>query len=448
MLDLVIRGGTVVGSRGSAPGDLAIAGGRIVAVMTPGAAATARAEIGVDGRYLLPGLVDAHAHFRDPGLTGKEDFASGSRAALAGGVTTVLIMPTDDPWTATPAQYLAKRALAEERSRADIGLQAVLTRQLRDLDRLAELGATSFELFTADVPEEFRHDTTAAMEAAMRAVARVQGVVAASPGDESILERRLADLAAGPRGVDAFIASRPPLAEAAGIARAILVAAATGARLHIRQTGSALGIAAFRRLRSLADVSIETSPQCLLFDRGAYDRLGRPIKASPPLREREDMLALQAALCDGTIDLVATDHAPHSLADKAAAVDFMAVPGGMPGVQTLLFAMLHMVERAIIRLPDVARLAAETPADRFGIGHRKGRLAAGRDADIVVLDPGGRTVVRNRDQLSKPGYTVFDGLEVPFRLERVFLRGIEVVGPAATTRPRGEVLVSRGSRAA
>ncbi len=270
-----------------------------------------------------------------------------------------------------------------------------------------------------------------------------------SPGDQSILDRRLEQTASGPRGVDDFIASRPPLAEAAGIARAVLVAATTGARLHIRQTGSALGIAAFRRLKSLADVSIETSPQCLLFDRSAYGRLGRLIKASPPLRDTADMLALQEALADGTIDLIATDHAPHSLADKQAPADFMDVPGGMPGVQTLLFALLHMVERKLIALPDVARLAAATPADRFGLGHRKGRLAAGLDADIVVLDPRGRTVVSNRDQLSKPGYTVFDGLEVSFQLDRVFLRGVEVLGPArGAALPRGEVLVSRGSRPA
>src|SRR5262249_14763103 len=156
--------------------------------------------------------------------------------------------------------------------------------------------------------------------------------------------------------------------------------------------------------------------QCLLFDRGAYARVGRLIKASPPLREAADRLALQAALADGTIDLVASDHAPHSLAEKQAPAEFMDVPGGMPGVQTLLFALLQPVEGGIIGLPDAARLAAEPPARRFGLGHRKGRLAQGLDADIVVLDPAGRTVVQNRDQLSKPGYTVFDGLAVPYRL--------------------------------
>jgi dihydroorotase len=445
MLDLILRGGVIVSPDGLAPGDLAVAGGRIAALLAPGSAATAQREIAVDGCCLLPGLVDAHVHFREPGLTAKEDFASGTRAAIAGGVTTALVMPTDDPWTATPEQLVAKRALAQGRIHADVGLQVVLGREVAEMDRLVELGAVSFELFTADVPPDFRHATTAEIEKAMLAVARAGGLVAVSPDDHAVLEQRLAAAAPGQRDVDAFIASRSPLAEATGIARAVLVAATRGARVHIRQTGSALGIATFRRLKSLADVTVETSPQCLLFDRGTYARFGRLIKASPPLREATDMLTLQAALADGTIDLVASDHAPHSLADKLAPTEFMDVPGGMPGVQTLLFALLHLVEQKIIGLPDVARLAAETPARRFGLGHRKGRLTPGLDADVVVLDPAGRTTVSDRDQLSKPGYTVFDGLTVPFRLDRVLLRGVEVGGPAGTSHPRGEVLASYGS---
>jgi dihydroorotase len=122
MLDLILRGGVIVSPDGLAPGDLAVADGRIAALLKPGADAPAGREIAVDGCLLLPGLVDAHVHFREPGLTAKEDFSSGSRAAIAGGVTTALVMPTDDPWTQTPEQLLAKRALAEGRIHADVGL--------------------------------------------------------------------------------------------------------------------------------------------------------------------------------------------------------------------------------------------------------------------------------------------------------------------------------------
>ncbi|MFO1060617.1 MAG: dihydroorotase family protein [Dongiaceae bacterium] len=442
MLDLVIRGGIVVGPDGQAPADLAIADGRVAALLPPGAPAEAARTLDAAGRLLMPGLVDAHAHFREPGLTHKEDFASGSRAAIAGGVTTVLVMPTDEPWTETGAEYLAKRALAAGRIHCEIGLQVALGRELRDLERLAAEGAVSFELFTNDVPDRFLHADAAAMERAMAAVRAVGATVAVSPGDQGVLAQRLAALA-GAADVDAFVASRPPLGEAAGIARAAVAAAATGARVHVRQTGSALGIATFRRLKDLADLSIETSPQCLLYDRAAYARFGRWIKASPPLREPADREALVAALADGTIDMVATDHAPHARAEKLEAGSFMAVPGGMPGVQTLLPALLHLVARGVIGLPRLVQLAATAPAERFGLGRRKGRLAPGCDADLIVLDPGGLTVVRDADQLSRGGYTVFDGLEVPFALERVLLRGIEAVGSGGvSTTPCGLVLAA------
>jgi dihydroorotase len=442
MLDLIIRGGIVVGPDGRAPADLAIAAGRIAALLPPGAPADAARMLDAAGRLLLPGLVDAHAHFREPGLTQKEDFASGSRAAIAGGVTAVLVMPTDEPWTETAEQYVAKRALAAGRLHCDVGLQVALGRALRDLERLAALGAVSFELFTNDVPEGFLHADAAAMERAMAAVRAAGGTVAVSPGDQSLLAERLAALG-GAADVDAFVASRPALGEATGIARAAVAAAATGASVHVRQTGSALGIAAFRQLKNIADLSIETSPQCLLYDRSAYARFGRWIKASPPLREPADREALLAALADGTIDIVATDHAPHARAEKLAAASFMAVPGGMPGVQTLLPALLHLVARGVIDLSRLVAVAATAPAERFGLGARKGRLVPGRDADILVLDPAGRTVVRDADQLSRGGYTVFDGLEVPFALERVLLRGEEAVGTGGIApTPRGMVLAA------
>jgi dihydroorotase len=137
--------------------------------------------------------------------------------------------------------------------------------------------------------------------------------------------------------------------------------------------------------------------------------------------------ALRAALADGTIDMVITDHAPHTLAEKAAYPDdFPNVPGGMPGLQTLLPAMLSLVASGVIDLKRLAAVCAENPARRFGLGGRKGRIARGYDADIVILDPAGTMSVRNADQHSKAGATPFDGLAVPWRIERVLLTGRKI----------------------
>jgi dihydroorotase len=433
MFDLLLRGGTVINATGALRADLAVTAGRVAALLAPDEPASARAEHRVDGCYLLPGLVDAHVHLREPGLAHKEDFVSGTRAAAAGGVTTLLDMPTDDPWTSTPGELRDKMRQAAGRLHVDVGFQVAMKRDIAELEALRALGPVSFEVFTADVPPPFLHDTQNDLIRALTALKPLDVLACVSPGDQSILNS-----ARGDGSIAAFLASRPPLAEASGIAKAVLAAADTGARVHVRQSNSALGMATWRRMRDLADVSIETTPQCLLFTASDYAQHGANLKASPPMRDLADLDAMRAALRDGVIDIVATDHAPHAPAEKAAHYDsFADVPGGMPGVQTLLATMLHFVASGDIDLPALVRMCSANPAQRFGLGARKGALLPGRDADILVLDPSQTTLISNADQLSRAGYTPFDGMRVQGRLTAVFLRGVKIDG---NTAPAGHVL--------
>jgi dihydroorotase len=433
MFDLLLRGGTVINATGALRADLAVTAGRVAALLAPEEPASARVEHRVDGCHLLPGLVDAHVHLREPGLTHKEDFVSGTRAAAAGGVTTLLDMPTDEPWTSTASELRDKMRQAAGRLHVDVGFQVAMKRDIAELEALRALAPVSFEVFTADVPPAFRHDTQRDLVRALSALKPLDVLACVSPGDQSIL-----DSARGDGGVAAFLASRPPLAEASGIARAVLAAADTGARVHVRQSNSALGMATWRRMRDLADVSIETTPQCLLFAASDYAQHGANLKASPPMRELADLDAMRAALRDGVIDIVATDHAPHAPAEKAAHYEaFADVPGGMPGVQTLLATMLHFVASGDIDLPALVRMCSANPARRFGLAARKGALLPGRDADILVLDPSQTTLISNADQLSRAAYTPFDGMRVQGRLTAVFLRGVRIDG---NTEPAGQVL--------
>lgn len=437
MFDLVLRGATIVEAGGTVRADLYVSDGRVAAVLSPDTPASAKVEHRVDGCYLLPGLVDAHVHLRDPGLTHKEDFESGTRAAAAGGVTTLLDMPTDDPWTDSVESYIDKQRLAAGRLHVDVGLQVALRRDADDLRALRALNPVSVEVFTADVPEGYLHDTQYSLLHALKLLRPLDILACVSPGDQSLLE------SAPKGGVDAFLASRPPLAEASGIAKAILAATEAKARIHIRQTNSGLGLATFRRMRSLADVSIETTPQCLLFTADDYAEFGADIKASPPMRSAEDRDALLAALREGLIDIVATDHAPHARAEKKAHYNaFADIPGGMPGVQTLLATMLHFVATGDIDLPALVRMCSTNPAQRFGIGNRKGTLAIGRDADILVLDPRLDTRISHDDQLSRAGYTPFDDMQMPGRLTAVFLRGALIYenGRLVAPAPVGTIL--------
>jgi dihydroorotase len=440
--DTLITGGTVINADREARAEVAIAGGRIAALLPPGEASEARQRIDASGRYLLPGLVDAHAHLREPGLTSKEDFDSGTRAAALGGVTTVLDMPTDDPWTATAAQLAAKSALAAGRIHVDVGFQVVVGRDLSGLDELRALAPVSFELFTADVPDAFLFPTMDAVAQALRRFAGLDTLVGVSPGDQSILLGSAARDRSG--DIAAFLASRPSLAEAGGVARAVLAAASAGARIHVRQVNSALGLAAWRRLRDLADATVETTPQNLVFTAADYETQGAKLKGSPPLRIWDDVDALRAALRDGSIDIVATDHAPHSAAEKAALYPaFADIPGGMPGLQTLLLVMLKLVDDGVIGLHDVVRLCARNPAQRFGLGRRKGAIAPGHDADLLIVDPRQKSVISNADQASRAGYTPFDGWETTARLARVFLRGREIVRDGRLSGAAGGVVVGR-----
>jgi dihydroorotase len=428
MFDLILRGGRVVDANGIHSVDIAISDGRIAARLQPNQEATATTIIEVDDKLLMPGLVDAHVHLREPGMTWKEDFVSGTKAAIAGGVTTVLVMPTDDPWTTGPTEFNIKRLLAEECIYCNVGLQVAVGRDHDGLAELVDLGAVSFEIFTSDVRSDFLHGNAADLTSSIAAVHRAGGNAAVSPGDQSLLEAELARLTQGQSSAADFVRSRPSQAEALGVANAILAAAKAGSAVHIRQCSSREGLATYRRLRDLANVSIETSIQCLLFTQRDYDRLGPLAKASPPWRDEADRQAVRSAVAEGVIDIVVTDHAPHSLDEKMAHEgDFANVPGGFPGVQTLLPTLLHLVDDGLIQLTDLVRLCATRPAELFGLGGQKGRLKVGFDADLLVIDPNQPMTIRHADQISKSKYTPFDGLSVSSSLEKVFVHGKEIM---------------------
>ncbi|RVA89107.1 dihydroorotase, partial [Mesorhizobium sp. M7A.F.Ca.CA.004.01.1.1] len=187
MFETLIRGATIVNAEGFERRDVGITDGRIAALVQPGETASARTVIDAAGAYLLPGLVDAHAHLREPGLTHKDDFSSGTHAAALGGVTTVLDMPTDEPWTATAEQLADKMAMTEARIHVDVGLQTVVSRNLSLIPRVLDLAPVSFELFTADVPDDFLFATSDAVAEALKAFAGSDTLIGISPGDQSIL---------------------------------------------------------------------------------------------------------------------------------------------------------------------------------------------------------------------------------------------------------------------
>jgi dihydroorotase len=424
MFDLVIRDSMMVEGDALRARSIAVANGQVAALLDPRDSPPARRTLAFPGCIVLPGLVDAHVHFRDPGLNHKEDFESGSRAAALGGVTTVMVMPTDDPMTQTAAQFLEKKALGEARSHVDFALQALLGPDLSHVAALAGEGAVSFEIFLGLI--ERRIEDSAAMVAALAAVRDAGGVAGVTPYDE---------------GLARYAPLLPAEVEAAGIARALCAQRLCGARMHVRQVSSALGLAAL----ALAGegVSSEVTPHNLLLTRETFERLGAVAKVVPPLRSAADTQAMREALAAGRISIVATDHAPHAPQEKDAGLAL--APGGFPGVQTMLPLLLGLVGEKVLTYADLVRVACEQPARIFGLYPRKGALVPGSDADMVLVDPARPMRIRNADQASKAARTPFDGWEVAASPRTTLLRGEPVCSDGKMLGARRGRFVRPGS---
>jgi dihydroorotase len=402
--DLIVEGGALVGKDGLEPRTLAVKDGKVAALFDPGTEIQFSNKVMAQGCLVLPGLVDAHVHFREPGLTHKEDFASGSQAAALGGVTTVMVMPTDQPMTQTPGQFAEKRSLAEGHCHVDFALQALLGPDLSHVKALAGLGAISFEIFLGLLGEGQKIVDTDTLVKALATV-RVAGAVAGiTPYDDALAAKAPA---------------LPPEIEAAGVTNALSAHRIAGGRIHLRQISSALGLNAL--LRAEPGVTSEVTPHNLWLTDETLTRLGAVAKVVPPLRPRTDVEAMREALSHGRISIVATDHAPHTPQEKDAGLD--KAPGGFPGVQTVLPLLLKMVAENMLTYQQLVRVACEDPARIFGLYPRKGVLAVGSDADFVIVDPSRPMTIRNADQASKAGRTPFDGWSVPATPTMTFLRG-------------------------
>lgn len=458
-MDLAIRGATVIGD-GALARDILVRDGRIAALVEPGAAA-ADAELDARGLYALPGVVDAHVHFNDPGRADWEGWEHGSRAAAAGGVTTVIDMPLNSlPPVLDGAAFDAKRAAGERGSLVDFALWGGLVgSDPAPLRELATRGAVGVKAFLCDsgVPE-FPALADAALPAALRAAAATGLLVALHAEDAHLVGEATARVrASGRRDPAAWAESRPPLAEVRAVARACAAAGEANARLHIVHlaTAAALGAIGAARDRGV-DVSVETCPHYLTFDAADVVAQGPLLKCAPPVRDAAEREALWAALLAGRIDLVASDHSPCPAADKdRGAADIFAAWGGVAGVQSLLPSVLSgALARAAGRLEPRAvagfvawRLAAR-PAERFGLAGRKGRLAAGYDADIVLLDPEREWTLAPAAVRTRSGRSPYAGRTFQGAVVRTLVRGVTVYADGEITGAPGHGRFCAAERAA
>ncbi|MFL9919010.1 allantoinase AllB [Paraburkholderia fungorum] len=386
-VDLVIRGAKIVSPDQVIEASVAIDGERIVVVGHDDLMPSAKEVLQADGLYLLPGAIDSHVHFRDPGYPHKETWLTGSAAAACGGVTTVFDMPNTNPPTGT-LEALRLKQKAAESSYVDYGIHGLLgDDSIQSLEALLEGGVTSFKAFVGNTFGNLPAPSDGALLEGFEILAPLGVRTVVHAENSSILSRRQARMEAAGR-VDALahLAARPPVAEIEAIGRVLALAEWTGARVHIAHHSTADALFLLREAkRRGVDVTAETCPQYLLLNTDETHRLGGVLRLNPPIREARHNEPLWQALLDGTLDMIATDHAPHAPEEKTRA-NIWQCDCGFPGVETQMPLMLTEINRQRATLMDYVRWSSVNPAKAWGLYGMKGLIAPGAHADIALVD--------------------------------------------------------------
>nr|WP_231708422.1 allantoinase AllB [Sphingomonas populi] len=385
--DYVITGGTLVSDTAVFAADIAIKDGVIFAIGAPDAMPEARETVDASGKYVLPGAIDAHVHFREPGYVHKETWETGSASAAMGGVTTVFEMPNTNPPTGTP-EALALKLKAAEASYVDFGIYGLLGEDnLDQLEALIEGGVAAFKCFMGNTFGNLPSPPTGAILEGFEIVAKHGYRIALHAENASIMARRQTKLReAGRNDPLAHLHARPPVVAVEAVARAAILAEWTGARIHVLHVSSGDELRPLREAKARGvDITAETCPHYLLLDETAYTDKKSLIRVNPPVREKTHQNQLWAAVQDRTIDMIATDHAPHSHEEKHRDEIWVA-DCGFTGVETQMPLMLSQVREGRLSLTDYVRMTSLAPAKAFGLYPRKGALLPGSDADLVVID--------------------------------------------------------------
>ncbi len=447
--DLVITGGRVVTSREVLPATVTVRDGRVAGLLDPKERPAADQHVDAQDLHIFPGIVDTHVHLRDPGHPEREDFASGTSAAAAGGVTTIIEMPISEP-SVNSGEILARRAKeVQSRALVDYAFYGAVGHDNPDqVAGMAEAGAVAFKTFLhAPMPgreHEFK-GLTCTDEGALREImaetAKTGLLHCFHCENNAMLERLEKDLrAAGRTDGMAHAESRPPVVEDAAVAELLSIAADTKGRVQIVHMSSPLAAQLVKeaKIRGLP-VTAETCPQYLFLTHDALKEHGPYAKCNPALRSSETVEKFWQYLKDGTIDVVGSDHAPFLDEEKARGDEniFLA-PAGLPGLEPMLPLMLDAVNKSEISPTALAWLMAERAAQLFRLPG-KGRISPGADADMVLVDMDAEWTFDLRRSFSKSGgnMRVYDGRELRGKILSTLVRGRQVYEEGEITARAG-----------
>jgi dihydroorotase len=386
----------------------------------------------IDGKGLItiPGLIDAHVHLRDMELSYKEDFSSGTLAAAAGGFTTVLDMPNTRPPTNSGERLVEKIAKARTAVHVNVGFYASLAESAIDLRKMINAGAIAFKLYMNEPdPDSWHNDPQRLLSSLEECGALGIPVAVHAETGPAIARIQTKCLRAGRNSVKDFLRAHAPRFELKAVEMITDLTRRAHSKVHVCHLSTHRGLREISAARKRGvEITCEVTPHHLLLDTTVVKREGRFALMVPPLRRHADMKALWKAMVRSEIDIVASDHAPHTLEEKTGK-DVWSVRPGLPGLETTLPLLLTRVHRGELTLARLVPLLAEKPADIFGL-QGKGRLQAGMDGDLVLIDPKARSKIDSSKFYSKAHFSPFDGFKC--------------VGQPVTTIVAGHVVYDRG----
>ena len=452
-VDLIVKNGSVVTSDRTFEADIAIKDGKFVEIADPGTlSASAVEEYDATGRYVIPGVIDGHVHFREPGLEYKEDWRTGSLAAIHGGVTTVVEMPNTNPKTDTVEGVELKRRLAEEKSYVDFGIIGLLVQDsVPALRSLAEAGVVGYKCFLGETIGNIPAPDDGMMLDGLREIAATVLRIGFHAENNEIMQHLIRQMkAAGRSDPLAHVDSRPPLAEVESIQRMGLYAKHTGTKIHIFHLSSRDGLDMIDEWRAKGvDITCETGAHYVFMKAEDMARVGVRLRMNPPIRYGSEGHGdyLLEGLKDGRVNQIATDHSPHTAEEKLNDDIWKAI-SGFPGVETSVrFFLTFGVNAGRMTLQQFVRASSEGPAKTWDMYPQKGTIAVGSDGDLTILDLDKEGVIRDDELHSKNHVTPFDGTPTKGAPVATIVRGQivmrdgEVVGEARGRMVRPRVAV-------
>lgn len=423
LVDTVLVNAKIPTAQGVLEGGIAIEDGRIRTIAKEANLPRADSRIDVCGNIVMPGLIDAHVHLRDQELAYKEDFFTGTCAAAAGGFTTVLDMPSYAPPTDSALRLRERMEVARGKVVVNVGFYASFPSETEEIDAIVEAGAIGFKVNPFQPMSSLDIEDDMVLSRAFERAAGMDTLVAVHAEKRSLvrrLEEGLKDR--GDVSIQAYLRAHPPRAEVEDVERLIRLARETKVRVHFSHISTPTSVSLITRARGEGvKVSSEVTPHNLLLTEETLSRLGEEAVMDPPLRSDAEIIGLFEALVKGDVDIVASDHAPHSLEEKRRA-NVWEIRPGVPGLETTLPVLLTMVNDGRLTLNRLIELLAQRPAKIFRLGG-KGLLRPGYDADLTVVNLTERHTIDPPEFYSKAKYSPFRGWRATGRAVKTVVRG-------------------------